>query len=386
MAFALIVSPIRSWPVDRGSRARIATVGSVLRQRGYTVHFLLSETEGACTEAEYAAMGKQWDAVHVVPYTVDRQQQYADAWGPDDWYDFAIHEAGKALSKTWRYNLCIVNYAWCSKIFEILPPDVVRVLDTHHVFGDLHKRLFASGVRPDSYYMRIEDEATCLDRADIVLAIQEKEKSRFQCLTKRPVRNLGHYIPGAFLPARERNGTKLRGGYLASATPTNAASINALINMWDTNPYLRENAELHVGGTICGEIRSARPFLIKHGPVDNVQDYYDQLDFAVNPSIVESGLKIMSVEALSFGKPIFATADAMVGISNTYPPYVMPNIKEMTDAMSDTIAGDAQLKAATRWARETFLAYRNSQLRSLNEMLEDVRKFRLSEEREGPQI
>lgn len=372
MPLALIVSPVRSWPLDQGNRARIMAMGAMLKARGYAVHFLLSELEGGPSAEERAVMQQQWDLLRCVPYRHQRQQRHAEAWGPDDWYDPALDAEIRDLSRVWSYDLCLVNYAWYSRAFEALPSDVVRVIDTHDAFGDRHKRLYEAGTTPVWYFTRPEGEALCLDRADVVIAIQEEEQAWFESLTARAVTTIGHVTPAAFLPARTRREGKLRAGYLASGNPSNQASIAALIRHWAVDPFLSAQVELHVAGPICREIRGSYPFVIKHGFVPDVTGFYEGVDFSVNPNIGGSGLKIKSVEALSYGRPLFATASGMLGISGVAAPYVMPDVASMTQEMSQALAAAPDLQAATAWARNTYLDYRRKHVGSFDALLDRV--------------
>lgn len=376
---ALIVSPIRSWPADQGNRARLLAMGRLLQERGYSVHLLLSELEGRADPAARAAMARQWDLLRAVPYRHERRQAHAEAWGADDWYDPALDAAIADLCRRWSYDLCLVNYAWYSRAFEALPPEVVRLIDTHDAFGDRHKRLHAAGGTPVWYFTRPEDEALCLDRADAVIALQETEQRWFEELTLRPVRVVGHVAPAAFLPRRLRQGP-LRAGYLASGNPSNRQSILALIRHWAADAFLSGSVELHVAGPISVEIAAERHgFLRIHGTVERVESFYAGVDLVVNPNIGGSGLKIKSVEALSFGRPLFATAEGMLGICPVTPPFVSPDVATLVAALSQTLqqalCDDPGLETATRWARETWLGYRGRQLQAFDALLAELRSL-----------
>lgn len=370
MPLALIVSPIRTWPLDQGNRTRIMTIGTMLKERGYTVHFLLSALEGGLNQHEHATMLQQWDLLRIVPYTYKRVQAYADAWGGDDWYDPAVDKAIRELSAVWDYDLCIVNYDWYSAAFEALPPEVVRIIDTHDAFGDRHKRLYESGTTPAWYYTRPEDEGRCLDRADIVLAIQNEEHAWFESLTDRRVETVGHVAPLFFLPLRSRGIGKLRGGYLASGNPSNQKSIRKLIQHWAADRFLSTNVELHIAGAICDTLDRVPSFVTLHGFVDSPRAFYMQNDFSVNPNIGGSGLKIKSIEALSFGQPLFATVEGMLGIVGETYPYVSKDVATMTTAMSKAIAADPDLHAGRAWARETCISYRRQCIASFDNVLD----------------
>lgn len=376
MPLALIISPVRSWPLDQGNRARVRAMGAMLKARGYTVHFLLSELEGGPSEDERRAMDHQWDLLRCVPYRHQRHQAHAEAWGADDWYDPALDAEIRALSRVWSYDLCLVNYAWYSRAFEALHPDVVRVIDTHDAFGDRHKRLYEAGTTPVWYFTRPENEAQCLDRADVVISIQEEEQAWFESLTHSEVTTIGHVTPAGFLPPRDRQGARLRAGYLASGNPSNQASIAALIRHWAQDPWLSAQVELHVAGPICREIRGSYPFLVKRGFVPDVTGFYESVDFAVNPNIGGSGLKIKSVESLSFGRPLFATESGMLGICPVDPPFVMADVAGMAAQMSAHLQAAPDLDQATRWAREIYLAYRHKHLASFDALLAGVQRRR----------
>lgn len=368
---ALVVSPVRSWPPDQGNRARIAAMGRRLRARGWSVHFLLSELEGTPSQDAQAAMEVQWDLVRSVPYGHERRQAYADAWGGDDWYDPAIDAAAADLVRTWSYDLCLVNYAWYGKVLEAMPPGCLRVIDTHDAFGGRHERLHAAGTTPVWFYTRPADEGRCLDRADVVIAIQEEEAAWFRDLTDRPVRVVGHADAIPFLPPPPGEGRALRAGYLASGNPSNVQSANELIDEWSRDPFLSARVELHLAGQVCAALDGrSQPFLAKHGPVPDVAAFYAGVDMAVNPNVGGSGLKIKSVEALSYGRPLFATAEGMLGICDVHPPFVMPDVSAMVRAMSDHLRDHPDLAAARAWARETYFDYRDRQVAAFDGLLD----------------
>ncbi|MCU0906727.1 MAG: glycosyltransferase [Rhodobacteraceae bacterium] len=383
MPHALIISPVRSWPLDQGNRVRVLAMGTMLRERGFGVHFLLSHLEGGPNAAERAVMDAQWDLVRHVPYRHQRPQAHAEAFGADDWYDPALDAAVADLCAAWDYDLCLVNYAWFSRALEALPPGVVRIIDTHDAFGDRHKRLHAAGTNPTWYYTRPQDEGLCLDRADLVIAIQDEEQRWFEGLTACPVRTVGHVLAPAFLPPRPRAGGRWRVGYLASGNPSNQLSVAALMAHWAADPVLLRDAELHVAGPICEVIPDGWPFVVKRGFVPDQAGFYAGVDIAVNPNVGGSGLKIKSVEALAFGRPLFATAEGMLGICDVAPPYVSPDVAGLVRAMGVALSQDPDLAAATAWARATFLAYRDRHIAAFDALLAEAAALRAATDATG---
>ncbi len=373
MPFALIISPIRSWPLDQGNRARVRAMGQMLKDRGYTVHFLVSGLEGHLGAKARDNMAGQWDLIEFVPYRHQRVQSHADTWGADDWYDPALDAVISRLARTWSYDLCLLNYAWYSKALDSLPAEVIRLVDTHDAFGDRHKRLYEAGTTPAWYFTRPEDEGRCLDRADFTIAIQEQEQRWFESLTRQPVRTVGHVTQSNFLPPRDRRGGKFRAGYMASGNPSNQDSIRALIRSWTQSPFLSTRAELHLAGPICKSLADvAAPFLVRHGFVPDPLGFYQSVDFAVNPNIGGSGLKIKSVEALSYGRPLYATVEGMLGICGVEPPHVSRSVPTLCRDMAEDLQARPDLAAAAAWSRATFLNYRHRQIATFATLLDEV--------------
>lgn len=374
MARALIISPVRSWPLDQGNHARLHAIGQLLRARGYTVHLLLSEFQGPAGNEALGKMSEQWDLLRSLPYTHRRRRRFADAWGCDDWYDTAMDSAISEMFQTWDYDLCIVNYVWFSRALERVPAGVFRAIDTHDAFGDRHKRLYEAGTSPVWFYTRPEEEGRGLNRADCVIAIQEEEQAWFESLCDVPVRTIGHIGETTFLPPRQRSdGLPWRIGYLASDNPSNRSSIEILLHHWRRSPYLTNAVELHVAGNICERMaRADDHFLVKHGKVPDPGGFYAQVDGIVNPNVGGSGLKIKSVEALAYGCPIFSTTSGMLGICPQNPPYVLETVEDLVQHLVRELKRDPGLDAARRWARATSLEYRDRQLVSLDALLADI--------------
>lgn len=384
MPLALIISPIRSWPEDQGNRARIRAFGRMFQERGYTVHFLLSCLEGDPSEEEIEEMRGQWEQVHIVPYQHQRRRKFADAWGADDWFDPSTYTVAKQLCCRWNYDLCVINYAWYSKALDALPPECVRIIDTHDAFGDRHKRLYEAGTSPEWYFTRAREEARSLRRSDFIIAIQDEEAAWFRKLSRKTVHTVGHVASPNYLPVRPRDG-KPRAAYLASGNPSNRQSLALLIAEWKKNPTLVEEAELHVAGSVCAAVDSAPgAFLTLHGFIRDPAEFYENADFSVNPNVGGSGLKIKSIEALSFGLPLFSTVEGMLGICGARPPYVVPDVASLVASLARQLKADPGLSRARSWSQETYLTYRSHNIAAFEAMLreaENLRAARLSQKR-----
>ena len=170
----LIVSPIPSHPQFQGNSARIYRLNRMFQLCGYQVHFLYFGMEGL-SENQQRDMENQWDYFHFVqPQGPAAEPSFGDYFDIDDWYDNRVSDYVDKLCETWSFDVCVVNYVWFSKVLDVLPEQTYKVIDTHDVFGDRHIVAKEAGLEPVWFYTTKELEAYALERADLVLAIQDE--------------------------------------------------------------------------------------------------------------------------------------------------------------------------------------------------------------------
>lgn len=100
-------------------------------------------------------------------------------------------------------------------------------------------------------------------------------------------------------------------------------------------PYI--NKKFVVAGSICEWIRNFYPnneLIEVVGYVEDLKDFYSNIDFIVSPIFSGSGMKTKSVEALSYGIPIIGTGEAFVGIESDKTGKLCSSSKEFIDAIN----------------------------------------------------
>lgn len=313
----LVVSPIPSHPQNQGNSARIYRLGKMFQLAGHPVHFIYLALEGL-TAAQALAKRNCWDRFYYVrPAGPAPEPSLGDHYHVDDWYDERVSVLIEELCRQWDYAACLVNYVWCSRALEAVPDGVLKVLDTHDVFGDRHLVARAAGLEPTWFYTSKAMEALGLRRADVIIAIQDEEEAYFRNLVpQRRVITVGYAVPECPLPERVRRpGEKLRVGYLGSGNPFNVESVRQFQEAVLQYPELLEQYEFHLAGTICLAFDGNMNRVFETwGMVDDVADFYREMDILINPMVGGTGLKIKSVEVLAYGRPLLATWDAMIGI------------------------------------------------------------------------
>lgn len=331
----LIVSPIPSHPQIQGNSTRIFRLGRMWQLLGYRVHFLYFGLEGL-TRKDEKDMRRCWDFFYyLAPVGVNSEPKNGDFFEIDEWYDDRVSQLAEKLCQQWDFYACMVNYVWFSKALNVVPPGTLRIIDTHDIFGDRHHKAQTVGIAPSWFYTTTEEEKKALDRADLVVAIQDEEKRYFDKLTGVRVEVIGCVLPPNYLPTRAQAGAgRIRVGFIGSANPFNVNSIRRLQGALAMQAGELTQFEFHLAGSICRVLEQGDSVFVFHGMVDEVSDFLRDIDVVINPMVGGTGLKIKSIEAISFGKPLLATQDAMVGIASREAAHCCDSVESLVTQLA----------------------------------------------------
>jgi glycosyltransferase involved in cell wall biosynthesis len=334
MKHVLIVSPIPSHPQYQGNSARIFRLNRMFQLLGYKLHFVYFGMEGLSSEQE-ELMRNTWDYFYFVqPEGPAANPSFGEYFDIDDWYDQRVSQLVDELQSKWHFDVCVTNYVWFSKVLDVLPASTKKIIDTHDVFGDRHIVAKNAGLEPVWFYTTKELEAVALARADLVFAIQDEEKNYFESISKTPVEVMGYVTPEQKLPVRKfSENQKIVIGYIGSGNPFNVQSLLKFQEAVMASPELMLRFTFVLAGTICKSFQEYNEIFISLGMVDELDDFYQDIDIAINPMVGGTGLKIKSLEALSFGRPLIGTQDAMVGIEVFDALQACGDVPEMVESL-----------------------------------------------------
>jgi len=351
-----VVSPVPTHPQHAGNRARVAALLEMLEQQGHALHFAHVEME----QGDHSAMRSRWgNRYHPIPYrrrrktawrrVVDRgrrllDQDAAHTCRIDDWYDPATDEALERLDARFRFDVVLVEYVFLSRALLRFSPATLKIIDTHDVFTDRHKLYLANGQRSRWFSTTRKEEAKGLDRADLIFAIQEKEREELGSISRRPVVTVGHPVTIRPPEVREKARIIL---YLGSRNPINIQSMNHFVSrIFPSVTKELPGTMLYIGGNICEKIAPGNANVRLLGKVDDLAEAYASADLVINPMRYGTGLKIKNVEALGYSKPLVTTPCGAEGL--------------------EPEAGNAFLVADgdDEWVRVTLEALRDARLRS----------------------
>jgi len=321
-----MISPTPTHPHTAGNRARISVLMTMLRDMGHDVHFLHVRRE----RGDDAMMRHAWGEGYIsTPYKKpsSRLQKYkrrlcgyynTDArytYGIDEWYDPALDETLRTLDQRLKFDTVIVEYVFFSKALKYFGKDVLKIIDTHDAFTNRHRHYLERGEQPRWFSTTAGEEGRGFDRADVIIAITDKEKDAFSKITKRPVITVGHMVP-LHKPDKSADAA----GKILFVASNNDINVHGVEHFLDSIfPKVRQSvpgAELVLVGSVCDAILD-QDGLIKLGRVEDLKEVYDSALLVINPVLINTGLSIKNIEALGYSKPLVTLRAGIGGFNDS---------------------------------------------------------------------
>ena len=369
-------SPTPSHPQNAGNRSRIFSLVKYFQNLGHHITFTYFAQEGKDPQS-LEAMEQEWDDFYLIPFSGrGRKKSHGELWGVDDWYEQAITDEICSLLRTRTFDVVFCEYIFQSKVLELFPAKCIKAIDAHDRFGGRAELLKRNGIEPDFFYTSPEQEAIALNRADIVIAIQEEEAEYYRSITSAEVVVIGHIIdePEWHWSARS-NSEQTRIGYFGSGNSLNRKSINAFIDAYAKNTELVGRSELIIAGSICDRLElPSHIWATSMGRIGDIAEFYRSVDVAVNPMLAGTGLKIKTIEALNFGVPLVSTVSGSDGLPVSCDFHLAKDPAKIVEHLLN-ICRQNNLSSVARESHLVIEQYQNDlklKLRSLSEKLEQL--------------
>ncbi len=326
-------------PLVHGNRVRIAQIVAALRAAGYRIAFLYWERDPR--EGDVDGMRGLVDELIVL--RVERSRRGKRKLRLLRGLAHSLSKAGMLKEASWwrlvenraHEDLCPLAFverlatlldsrpvAALVAVYANLAPlaDVARarnvfsIVDTQDVMHERAETLRKNGVKPTGLIVSRAAEAAWVARFDLVVAIQEREARTLRGMVDPGrVMTIEHGLPvveSSAAPARERSLV-----LLGSDNRPNQHGLEWFIaEVWPL--VLRDvpDARVLVFGPLSRTSACSGPRVEARGEVGAVREAYDQARLVVNPVRVGSGLKIKTVEALAFAKPLVTTSAGADGL------------------------------------------------------------------------
>lgn len=329
MTTILIISFIPTHPAIAGNSTRILKQVELLRELGHEIYYaFLSEGNSG----DSRSMSQYWgDRLTVIPYNNPAQFNLSiyklmainicnrlklpffrsTEYGIDDWYDENLTPSLIELVERVKPSAVIVEYVFFSKILEYIPDNISKFIDTHDIFTNRN-------ARADSKWFSTTkaEEAKGLNRAHSVIAIQSNEAEYFRSITDKDIHTIGHFIDIINFP-ENRITEVLNIGYIGSQNKDNITALRWFFKY--VHPLLLEanhNFTFTLVGSVCKHLKNLPSTVLCIPYVESLDETYAKMDIIINPAQKGTGLKIKTVEALGYCKPLLTTSIGADGFLN----------------------------------------------------------------------
>jgi glycosyltransferase involved in cell wall biosynthesis len=239
--------------------------------------------------------------------------------------------------------VAISEYVFMSPCLDILPDNVLKIIDTIDVFSRKANTVEKYGVF-GTIKCSSEQERQYLLKSDVVIAIQNNEAKILQELVpERKVITVG--IDYAVI--RDCNKSLESSNVIlvvASDNPLNTHGLHQFLeHSWPNISSHYTQAKLRIVGKVGNSVETDNPQISKAGWVADLTQEYQAATIVINPTIAGTGLKIKSVEALCHGKPLVAWQNGIEGINYSgKPPYIKcDSWSEFSDACINLLSDAA---------------------------------------------
>lgn len=317
----VVFTHIQLLPCVQGNRVAIKQLIDWLRNRGERVFLVVQINPSVLTDYidELTCMV---DRLFIVDIAVPRKFRKARISNADRFYQGA-EDCLIAIEKQYGMKAIIAEYIHMTTALELLPPRVVRLVQTIDIHSRFQQEVMPLGIEIEANRICTEEqEAELLRYADVIIAIQDHERELLEeMVPDRQTITVG-LAADAFpriCPPSDPEGQNLL--YVASRNPLNKRGIEVFLReCWGTVLEACPEAVLRIAGEVCGEIEdefkneTAYPNVEYLGRVDNLDDLFDEATVVLNCTDLGTGLKIKSIEAIARGRAMVSTVAGVEGI------------------------------------------------------------------------
>jgi Glycosyl transferases group 1 len=373
----VILSTTPPIPRDYGNRNRVFQTLALFRKLDFAVSFLLYPFDKdweAQIPIYYKELASSFDFFAVIPNSRPlHQPARAYHHDIDEWWDDNIGQYLNWLFSRHRFDVFLVNYTFLSKAFDYTPPNVFKILDTHDLFSGRRETFEKNGVAAEFFYTSQQQESIGFDRSDLIFAIKQSEQQVIEQMTEKPVVCLPYWddrivprsvaAPNAVGYDHER---PLRLGFIGAYNSVNIINLRRFLET--LVPYVKLYnlpIEILMAGNVCQGIDQSYAFLRKIGFVEDIAEFYNNIDIIIAPLEFSTGIKIKVGEALARGIPVLATGNAFDGFRPYHATQNLPDLASVCEAIVSAAYGELPLAELATAAQKAAIAAARTQDKAL---------------------
>lgn len=215
-------------------------------------------------------------------------------------------------------EVVLIEYIYLAYLQDAVPSDCLKIIDTHDVMCYreyrfyLHKMLNAI-----SMSVSFQEEQSILEHFDAVIAIQKDE---YKVLRKMLPHKILLLCPHSVAYNDcDRQIDRIQNiGFIGADNEANRSGLDWFIKqVWPVVKQL--DLKLYIFGKVGDrfqDICDADESIENMSDKFTQEEIYSMVDCMVNPVFVGGGLKIKTLEALAYAKPIISSQEGSAGIDN----------------------------------------------------------------------
>ena len=328
---------------------------------------------------DYSLLKNKFERVAIVYTKNISQKRLSDgvtARCLDSWCSSELMETCVGMATNANYNGIIVHQPWLSKVLEVFPDSAIKYLFMHDNFVGRASLFQKQGLPITMAWLNLSEaeQVRCMLRADIIFSVQEEEKKIYekQLNCRRKVVNVK--IPFSDNTNLEfpTVGEKLKVGILASSNENNRVAVRNFLDCWEKKLGKSRHVELFIGGEICCFLKTSSRNVYLLGRIEDLTIFYKSLHLVVNPDLGGTGIKVKSLEALSFGRPLLTGIAGSRGLNSNYPWHTLPDRESMVDSIENFVENKEALNSLRDISIKLFKDYSimDSYISTLEDLLE----------------
>jgi glycosyltransferase involved in cell wall biosynthesis len=220
----------------------------------------------------------------------------------------------KALTARLKPRAVVAQYVHMAPYLNDIPATALKMIQTHDMLTRVSTEIGRHGISTDNREYTPEQERAALLSCDVVIAIQEHEASLFRELVpERKVITVGYATSAQPAPhSVERPSSVFLVG---SRNPLNKDGLEWFLGrVWPQILSSCPHATLKVAGELCQHLPAQVTNCEPLGVVQDLSSAYHSAAVVINPIRFGTGLKIKTIEALSYRKAIVSTPQGIEGL------------------------------------------------------------------------
>lgn len=341
----LVISPIPTHPQSNGGRSRIYFLLTRIKKMGYEIHFIYYNTEKFMEfpqKPNIKEMKKDWEKVYIVVFNFYTFIRLLDSYigrlgiflnknfpkiyiflknikkklklnsysELDDLYNPQIDATIKLIKKKEKFDVVLTIYDFFSKALDNFNDSTLKVIDTIDAFTSDD----SYSANKETRKFTREQEAKAVNRADVVIAIQDEEKKFFEKFTDKDkkVVTIGHMLALKNSVGKFKDKNIL---FMGASTPPNFFAIDFFIKeVFHKIKFKYPDATFSIAGSF-EKIQRKIEGVNWLGYVRNeaFEKAYENANVVVVPLFFGTGQKTRCLEALVNNKLLIVTDFGAIG-------------------------------------------------------------------------